>query len=322
MNNTIAPVVLFVYNRPIHTESTLMALKDNTLSDVSTLYIYCDGLKKNASKESIQNFEEVRRIVKREKWCKEVIIIESSVNKGLATSIKTGVTEVINKHGNVIVMEDDLITSPAFLTFMNKALNYYQKKNSVFSITGYNLPPNKMEIPLDYNYDVYVNLRNGSWGWATWLDRWQQVDWSVSTFNTVSKQKEIRVALNRRGDDVFDMLENQQNGKLDIWSIQFTMAHFVNHAITIAPTVSYVDNIGLDGSGENCKPTIALRNNLLNTKEDIVFLDILYEDRRLINAFYSAHCKKKRPIWQKLINRISRILGRENPFVIKGRIFQ
>jgi hypothetical protein len=317
----LAPIVLFVYNRPVHTAQTLATLSKNYLAKDSVLYIYCDGTKADASKETLQNILEVEKIVESKQWCKEVKIIKSKINKGLANSIKSGVTDIIQKYGKAIVMEDDLITSPAFLTYMNKALDYYETKKSVFSISGYNLPANKMAIPADYEYDVYVSLRNGSWGWATWADRWRQVDWTVANYKTLQNHSQMQKAFNRGGDDIFPMLAGQQSGKLNIWSIQFTLAHFENHAISIVPTLSYVDNIGLDGSGENCNPTLSLKNSNLCQKEDIKFLDVLYQDDRLINAFYSANCNKKRPLWQKIINRISRIMDRENVYVIKKKVY-
>ena len=321
MDNTLPPIVLFVYNRPSHTERTLDYLQKNNLADQSTLYIYSDGVKENASEKTIKKINEVRQIIRAKQWCKEVVIIESKKNKGLALSIITGVSEVIEKHGRVIVMEDDLITSPAFLTFMNQSLNYYNNRKSVFSIGGYNMPSTMMKIPDDYKYDVYVCLRNESWGWATWQDRWNQVDWNVANYQTMLKSKQMQDAFNRGGDDVFEMLEMQQNGKLNIWSIQFTMAHFTNHAVSIIPTHSYVDNVGLDGSGENCGISDALRNNSLCLNENIRYIDILYEDKRIINAFYSANCRKRRPQWQKVINRVSRFIGRRNVFVLKKKIY-
>jgi hypothetical protein len=318
----LAPIVLFVYNRPLHTIQTLDALSKNHLANDSILYIYSDGAKEKSARDTLQNILDVEKIVNSQQWCKEVKIIKSQKNKGLANSIKSGVTEIIQKYGKAIVMEDDLITSPAFLTYMNKALDYYENRKSVFSISGYNLPTNKMIIPHDYEYDVYVSLRNGSWGWATWADRWSQVDWTVANYKTLQNDFQIQRAFNRGGDDIFPMLEGQQSGKLNIWSIQFTLAHFVNHAISIVPTLSYVDNIGLDGTGENCNANSSLKNTHLCQKEDINFVDVLYQDDRLINAFYSANCNKKRPLWQKIINRISRILGKENIFVIKKRIYK
>jgi hypothetical protein len=317
----LAPIVLFVYNRSVHTEQTLDALMQNTLASESTLYIYCDGPKKSASEADLKKIQNVRKIVKKEKWCKTVHIIESVMNQGLATSIRTGVTDIVKKHGKVIVMEDDLLTSSAFLSYMNKALNYYEIRKSVFSISAYCLPPNKFQIPDDYNYDVFVGLRNSSWGWATWNDRWQQVDWEVSVFDEIKSNPEIKEAFNRRGDDVFEMLEMQQSGKLDIWSIQFTVAHFKNHAVSIIPTISYVDNIGFDGTGENCGVTEALKNTYLSENENIRFIDILYQDKRITNAFYSAYYRKKRPVLKKIANRLSRAFLKKNIFTIKRKIY-
>ena len=115
MSVNLAPIVLFVYNRPKHTRQTLEALAQNELASESVLYIYADGPKENANEEVISLISETREVVKSKKWCKEVQIIESNINKGLAESVILGITEVINKHEKVIVLEDDLIISPYFL---------------------------------------------------------------------------------------------------------------------------------------------------------------------------------------------------------------
>ena len=206
MTDSLAPIVLFVYNRPWHTSQTLHALMQNKLAGQSTLYVYCDGAKQNASEASLKDIQAVRDIVRDKQWCNEVIIVEAEQNKGLAASIRNGVTEVINKYGQVIVMEDDLITSPAFLTYMNKALSHYENRKSVFSISGYNLPASIMQIPPDYDYDVYVSLRNGSWGWASWQDRWNHIDWNVKHYPTMVSNTNMQESFNRGGDDVFEML--------------------------------------------------------------------------------------------------------------------
>lgn len=315
----LAPIVLFVYNRPYHTAQTLEALKNNNLSVESKLYIFADGAKDDASTEVINNILKVREIIRSKRWCGEIEIIESNENKGLALSIREGVTSVMEKHAKVIVLEDDLITSKAFLNYMNTALDYYENRQSVFSISAYSYPPNKFRVPEDYEFDVFVSLRNGSWGWATWADRWHKIDWDVNVYPNLSN--EMKQALNRGGDDVYELLEQQQNGNLNIWSIQFTMAHFINHAISILPCISYVDNIGMDGSGENCSNFSSLRNEKLNEREDIRFLDVLYEDSRIINAFYNVNCRIRRSYLKKAINRVCRIFHLDPIFVIKKKIY-
>ena len=319
---SLAPIVLFVYNRPEHTRKTLQALQQNILAPNSTLHIFADGAKKDASPAVIQRINEVREIIHSQQWCGEVIIHQSNENKGLYQSVRQGVTEIVNQYGKVIVMEDDLQTSPAFLSYMNKALDFYANYQSVFSISGYNYPASQMTFPNDYHYDTYLSLRNCSWGWATWADRWQQIDWDVKSYEVIKHSPAIKAALNRMGDDEFEMLQQRMEQGLNIWSIQFTIAHFLNHAVAIYPVHSYLNNIGNDGSGENCGVSHSLDNAVLSANTNPKFLDILYEDSRIINAFYNIHCRKKRPIWQKIINTIYRSLGKSAPFVIKRKIYE
>ena len=127
----LAPIILFVYNRPWHTEQTLRALMANELAVESELYIYADGPKPNATDEQLQKIREVRQLIRQEQWCGKVHVVESEKNKGLANSVINGVSEIVNKYGRIIVLEDDLKTSPTFLTYMNQALEYYESFHSV-----------------------------------------------------------------------------------------------------------------------------------------------------------------------------------------------
>lgn len=316
----LAPIVLFAFARPDHTQRTLEALAANTLAVKSHLYIYVDGPKENASDDLIARNKEVRRIVRAKQWCGGVDIIEQTTNKGLARSIRDGVTDVINKYGRVIVMEDDLVTSPAFLSYMNKALDFYESYPAVFSIGAYTYPPQRMIIPEDYDFDTYACLRNCSWGWATWKNRWEKTDWDASHYEYMKNHPAMKEAFNRMGDDEFEMFWMQQERGLDIWSILFTMAHFEHHAVAIIPCQSYVDNIGLDGSGENCGIDNVLRHTQLNINEDPHFLDIIYEDKRIINAFYNVNCRRCLPLWKRAINRISRTICMKPKF-LRGSIY-
>ncbi|MFC2114558.1 glycosyltransferase family 2 protein [Bacteroidota bacterium] len=133
----VAPICLFVYNRPKHTLQTLQSLKGNLLADQSVLYVFADGPKDGASDDAIKRINEVREIVSREKWCREVHVIISDQNKGLANSIIKGVTETVSRHGKVIVLEDDLLLSEGFLTYMNNALDFYENQEEVMHIAGF-----------------------------------------------------------------------------------------------------------------------------------------------------------------------------------------
>ena len=319
---TFAPIIVFCYNRPDHLEQTLEALSRNELADQSTLYIYCDGPKDGASVEMLQKIADVRQVARKCQWCKEVHIIEAEKNKGLANSIIGGVTDVINKHGKVFVLEDDLVSSPHMLKFVNKALDFYEDYAGVYSISVNRPPVSKMEIPEDYPYDVFACLRSYSTGWGTWKDRWNKVDWAMDEFDRCKQNPDMLRALCRLGEDFPPMMQMQEDGKIDSWAVRFSFAHFKHHAVAILPCRSYVTNIGFDGTGTH-SGTVAYtyENDLSESVSNPRMLDMVYEDDRIINAFYSSYYPKSRPLWQKAINYIARKLGKKAPFVIKKKVY-
>ncbi len=132
----LSPIILFVYNRPAHTRRTLEALSANNLAAKSLLYIFSDGPKENASSSELINIEATRNVIKSKKWCGEVVINEKRKNRGLVDSIIAGISDVTEAHGRAIVLEDDIITQPGFLQFMNDALVLYADQERVMQIVG------------------------------------------------------------------------------------------------------------------------------------------------------------------------------------------
>lgn len=319
----LSPIIVFSYDRPGHLRQTLEVLSKNELAGESDLFIICDGAKINATEQQRENIRESRETAKKTTGFKSLHVIERDCNFGLARNIIEGVTYVINEYGKVIVLEDDLLTSPYFLKYMNSALDYYKDRPGVMSISANRPPLNKMEIPKDYEYDVFVCLRSYSTGWATWKDRWNRVDWSLDYLDDFLKHPAQVNAFNRCGDDMTDMLLDQRDGKIDSWAIRFGFAHFKEHCVAILPCIPYVDNIGFDGTGRHCGVNLSgeYRNDLSLSVKDPKFVDLIYEDARIINAFYNRFCKLKRPLWQKGCNFIARKLGKKVPFVIKRKIY-
>ncbi len=319
---TLYPIILFTYNRPWHTEQVLQSLKQNELADQSDLIVFIDGPKENAHEEQRKNIKTVRDIAHREQWCKTVTVHAFEENIGCRNSIIRGITSVLQQHEAVIVLEDDIVTSPYFLRFMNTCLSYYKDMKSVFSVCGATLPEKKLQFPHDYPYDVCVSLRQINSGWGTWYDRWKLIDWDLNFVDDFIKNKSMCEAYSRGGDDLIRMLIEQVEGKSDAWDIQFTYNHFKNHTVSIIPRYSYIDNIGGDGSGtHHFDNNDVLRFDLNKSIKNPKLLDVLYEDKRIINAFYNAFTYKKRPLWQKMVNRISRVIGGKNIFVIKKKIY-
>jgi GR25 family glycosyltransferase involved in LPS biosynthesis len=318
----IYPVILFAYNRPEHTRLVLEALKKNQLAGQTELFVFIDGPRATATASQKKDIDEVLKVVESEQWCKNVVIRAHQQNIGCRNSIIQGITTVLSQHEAAIILEDDIVTSPHFLNFMNKCLNFYRDYPAVFSISGLNLEHNKIQIPDDYKYDVYVSLRQFNSGWATWSDRWNKINWNKDTLKEFLTNPVLCDAYSRGGDDLIPMLYDEIEGRSDAWDVQFTFNQFKHHGVSIIPIHSYVDNIGGDGTGtHHTNSGEFLRFNIEKAIPEPRLLDILYEDKRLINAFYNAYSRVKRPLWKKIINRISRIITGSNVFIIKKKIY-
>src|SRR5476651_2207609 len=98
----LAPIALFVYNRPEHTRRTIAYLQKNLLADESRLYIFSDAAKTEADAFKV---EEVRELIKVVEGFKSVKVVERKQNLGLANSIIAGVTQLVNEYEKVIVFE-------------------------------------------------------------------------------------------------------------------------------------------------------------------------------------------------------------------------
>lgn len=266
----LAPVAIFVYARPEHTKRTIEALAKNDLARETEVYIYADNTKKE---NNIKQVEEVRKYIDTipdKNYFKIVTIIKSPKNKGLANSVIEGVTKVINMYGKAIVVEDDLVTSKYFLTYMNEALDFYKNDKTIWSISGYNPP---IEIPRDYKQDVYLGYRASSWGWATWKDRWETIDWDVKDYAKFKHSISKRKRLNRGGPDMAQMLDNQMKNRIDSWAIRWCYEQSKQGKLTIFPTKSLVINQGLDGSGTHSgtshKFDVTLTDKLPKLEKDL-----------------------------------------------------
>ncbi len=257
-----APAILFVYNRPEHTKATVNALVKNTFASDTDLYIFSDG-PREGDETSVQ---EVRTYLKKITGFKSVKIIEREKNWGLAASIIDGVTQVINQHGKAIVLEDDIVTSPHFLSFMNNALNHYQVEKRVWHISGWNYP-----IEGDGLGDAFLWRVMNCWGWATWADRWQHFSKEPERLKSewTAEQKK---RFDLEGSGVFwSQVEANLSKKINTWAIFWYATIFEHDGLCLNPTLSYVENIGHDGSGENCGINTLFSVSELNDRKDIKF---------------------------------------------------
>jgi hypothetical protein len=251
--NDIAPVALFVYNRPEHTRRTVEALAQNFGAEATHLYVFSDA---PLSPEVAPAVSAVRDYVHDIKGFPQVKIVKRTVNFGLARNIIEGVTEVCNRHGRAIVMEDDIVTDKHFLNFMNAALQRYADDKNVWHISGWNYPINSNDLG-----DAFFWRVMNCWGWATWGDRWRHFRKSPQgLIQTWDKNRIKRFNLDG-AHDFWAQVKANHAGRMDTWAIFWYAAIFEHEGLCLNPVRSLVQNIGLDGSGQNCGETSLYSNS-------------------------------------------------------------
>lgn len=246
---SLAPICLFVYNRIPQALKTLHALRNNNLAEQSILYIFSDGPK---DQDGANKIMKLRKQLREVDGFRSVKITESESNKGLSKSIIDGVTTVLEKHGKVIVLEDDLITSPNFLDFMNQALDSYSDNSKIFSVSGYTM---NLKGLRNYPKDFYTAYRASSWGWGTWDDRWNKVDWEVKSYSSFIKNPLKQFRFTRGGSDMPGMLRDQMNGRIDSWAIRWCYEQFNRDLFAIFPAKSKIISIGFGPDATHTKKT-------------------------------------------------------------------
>lgn len=229
----------------MHLQRTIESLRLNTLAAESELYVYADGPK---NETDAQQVAAVRQFLSGITGFKAVHIRAATQNKGLARSVINGVSEVLSHYPSVIVLEDDMLSTSDFLSFMNQALNVYATREDIFSVTGYTPP---IPFPDAYPHGLFLAPRASSWGWGTWAHKWARADWEVKDFQELQYSADRRKAFTRGGADLWPMLAKQQKGIIDSWAIRWTYCQFRNDAYGLYPVHSKIKNIGTDGSGTN-----------------------------------------------------------------------
>jgi hypothetical protein len=239
----LSPIALFVYKRPAHTAQVLEALAGNELAAGSDLYIFSDAARNERDRAAVN---EVRRIVRAVRGFSSVTVLERERNMGLANSVIAGVSLVCNERGRVIVLEDDLVTSPYFLRFMNDALEAYDQDEPVGSVHGYWYPVSRA-LPTTFF------LRGAScWGWGTWRRSWRLFEADGHKLLAALRARDLTREFDLEGAiDYTRMLRLQIAAKNDSWAIRWHAAMFLAGKLQLSPSVSLVRNIGFDGTGSH-----------------------------------------------------------------------
>ncbi|GGG21680.1 sugar transferase [Paenibacillus abyssi] len=232
-------VILFIYNRPDHTEKVIEGLRKNK---IQKLYVFSDGPKTDSDRKLV---EETREIIESITWC-QVESEYSVTNKGLADSVIYGVSKIFSKgYKSVIVLEDDCVPNENYIRFMRESLNYYGSNKEVMHVSGFGLPIKKYT-----NADVYITPYPCSWGWGTWAEYWNNCNFNgINEYRELLNNKQEIKRFNYPGEAFSSFLQLQLDRKVNSWLIRWYFHIYSNHGKCVWSYDSLIENKGFDGTG-------------------------------------------------------------------------
>lgn len=292
---SFAPIALFVYNRPKHTERTLKFLRQNEMAAESRLFVFSDGPKSAADDESVK---EVRELLKHIEGFRSVEIIERKNNMGLAESVIAGVSRLVKDYKRVIVFEDDLVSSPYTLTYFNDALNRYRDQERVMHIGAYMYPLKENGLPETFFYRAAT-----SWGWATWERAWQYFEPDIDVLMKQFDARKRSAFSIEHQMNFWKQMKDFKAGRNNSWAIRWYASIFLRGGLTLNPSQSLVNNIGHDGSGVHSGIN-DIYNVIINPKRVTVFPEVVEENGMAYEAIRGFLSTRK----GSLVDRVKRYL--------------
>jgi hypothetical protein len=234
-------IAIFAYKRPDCLRNLLQSLQRNNGIENLEIYVFVDGPKSPAE---IDLVNEVQSVALDFSLQLEMHLKVSPINLGLANSVKTNISLLFESYESLIVLEDDLVLSKFFLEFMLEGLQKFAEDAKIAGISGYSYPINN---PSQHGY----LLPGGDcWGWATWRDRWQQIEWDPNSLISSLRSNGKVNSFNLGGAyDYYGMLVDSRLGLIDSWAIYWHASMFLSGKYTYYPSKTLVLNFGMDGSG-------------------------------------------------------------------------
>lgn len=239
----LAPVAVFAWRRPEHLARVIDSLQANPEAARTQLYLFIDGPK--TAKDTLR-IDEVKRLARSVSGFRKVVVSQSSINLGLSRSITQGVSRLLQIYETVVVLEDDIVVAPSFLSYMNSQLDLYADEPLVASIHAY-VYPHETSLP-----PTFFVRGADCWGWATWRRAWRHYRPDGEALLNELKERNLLRDFDMGGPAPFSqMLRDQIAGRTDSWAVRWHASAFLAGMFTLYPNVALAANIGQDGTGSH-----------------------------------------------------------------------
>jgi hypothetical protein len=238
-NGEVAPVALFVFNRPNLTTQVFERIR---AAGPRRLLIVADGPRATRP-EDVQLCEATRRIVTSPDWGCDLLTHFADVNLGCRHRMSSGLDWVFEQCSEAIILEDDCLPHSSFFHFCSEMLSHYREDSRIMHVSGDNFQGGRRRGDGSYFFSRY----SLSWGWASWRRAWRYFDLTIPSWPLARKERWLESILEnplelKYWTNIFDRVHR---GEMDAWDYQWQFTCWSQSGLSIQPNDNLVSNIGV-----------------------------------------------------------------------------
>lgn len=232
------PVVLFGFRRPDLLRSSLQEL--NEIGPLR-VHVVLDGAPTH-SPEIQKGVSRCREMLESGWSALDIVPHVAEKNLGCRGRVLTGLDEVFQAEEEAIILEDDIRAGPDFFHLCNQGLELLRKNERVGSICGTALQGIHRKI----RSPVFLSRYTGSWGWATWGDRWKKFRQDNLKLNVLDQPEPPAWLKMKQGEWLFwqNRVGQARSGTLDSWAYPWQAFCWQAGWLTLRPSANLTVNDG------------------------------------------------------------------------------
>lgn len=302
------PVLLLTWRRPDTTRRILKAIRSVAPEHI---YIASDGPRLERQSET-EKVDETREILKAEiDWQAEVYYRFSDVNQGCGPGVVNSINWFFSQVNEGIILEDDCLPHRDFFFFCEELLERYRSDSRIWSIGGSNLQDGHRRGDASYYFSRYFEV----WGWATWRDRWQHYDFTLSDWGTLRNTDFLEnIHSNPIERDFWACTweDIYQHKRTDVWDYQWVLTCMRNQGLSIIPNLNLISNIGFgEGAVHTTSGTpiaLAEEQHLFPLTHPKAIVPHCQADRYYAQREFLAHNKRHQLSFHNIKTRLQSIM--------------
>lgn len=242
------PICIPTLNRFEHFRNCVESLSQCTHADKTELVI---GLDYPPSEKYKSGYAKILEYISTIEGFACITVFKHEYNLGPSGNAAYIINYCMSHYDAYIITEDDNVFAPAFLDYMNKALELFKDNEDIVSVSGYNFED-------AYNqgvFNCYLSKDNCAWGTGYWKhknEKLQLIINDISFFSQVLNRRKDAKKIMNTYPALYGMLDSMIKKGVRWGDVMRTTINIISSKYQLKPAISLVRNCGYDGSGIHC----------------------------------------------------------------------